>query len=301
MKKLFRTFTVAALVISLLASCQKDEFNGNAETVDGKKVTENVVKSFNKKYPGASNVIWENKAPYWVAHFDLKKTKAATANTRTNSTWFDDQGNWQMSEHDIDYEALPAAIRNAFEASKYASWKKDDVQTLERDGVIELYMIEVEQENGKEEIEMELYYTTDGVLTKEVPSSDDHTNLIPEELPEKVKADLDRRFEKYELIEVEKEEDEFEVEVLFNGNDYELKYDVDLNWVETEYDIELNAVPANVLDVLKKTVANLEEFEIDDIEVTETKDGLVYEFELEHKKTDEEIEIRINDKGEIVK
>ena len=104
-------------------------------------------------------------------------------------------------------------------------------------------MIEVEQG----ELEMELYFTKDGVLTKEVPPTEDHTDFIPVDIPEAVKADLEKRFPGYELLEAEEEDGEFEVEVI------------------------------------------------------ESKSGLVYEFELEDEKQDEEIEISINDKVEIVK
>ena len=97
------------------------------------------------------------------------------------------------------------------------------------------------------------------------------------------------------------DDDEFEVEVLFNGNDFELTYDAHLNWLSTEYEIGLEAVPAIVLDALKNEVTNLQDFEIDDIDVTETKDGSVYEFELENEKTDEEIEIKIDGSGQIIR
>lgn len=71
MKKFSLLLTITAFAVAMFASCQKDEV---IMTTTGEKVSTAVVKSFEKKYPNASNVVWENKAPYWVAHFDLPKT-----------------------------------------------------------------------------------------------------------------------------------------------------------------------------------------------------------------------------------
>ena len=297
MKKFLTIMLAVLMALPFMASCQKEEAT---LTTNGETVSKIVVKSFEKKYPTATNVIWENKSPYWVAHFDMPTTKAVAADPRTNSTWFDNSGNWQMSEHDIDYAELPQPIKDSFEASKYAAWEKDDVQTLERDGVIALYMIEVEQDNGKEEIEIELYYTADGILTKEVPATEDHTDLIPEELPAAIVDDLKAKYGEFEAIEAEMEDGEFEVEILAEGRVYELKYIMEpFQWISTEYDITPEELPAEILNLIKENVQNFEGFEFDDIEIVETKDGKSYEIELENKTTDEEIEILINEKGEI--
>ena len=74
MKKLMKLVSVVILSLAVLVSCQKDDSLNT--TVDGQKVTASVVKSFDKKYPDATNVIWEKKAPYWLAHFDLKGTSS---------------------------------------------------------------------------------------------------------------------------------------------------------------------------------------------------------------------------------
>ena len=300
MKKLFRTFTVAALVISMLASCQKDEVNGNAETIDGKKVTENVVNSFNKKYPGATNVMWENKVPYWIAHFDLNKTRSIEIEPRENTTWFDEEGNWCMAEHDIEYIALPETVKAAFESTEYALWKIDEVEILEREGVIELYVIEVEKQDSSKEMEIELYYSADGILVKEVADQEEREELIPFELPENIIADLEKGFPGYELIEADEEDDLFEVKIMSAGRVYELTYDEHLNWLSTEYDICIEEVPENILDALYQAIVIPEGFEAEEVEVTENRDGIIYEFEFENDKLDKEIELTINGKGEIL-
>ena len=37
-----------------------------------------------------------------------------------------------MTETDIPYNALPQAVKMSFENSEYASWKRDDIDKLER-------------------------------------------------------------------------------------------------------------------------------------------------------------------------
>lgn len=286
--------TAALLAVPFMVSCQKE----NATlTTDGQKVSDIVVKSFEKKYPNAENVSWETRSSYWVAHFDLPSTKAAEAGA--NSTWFDNGGNWQMSEMDIDYAALPEAVRTAFEATRYADWVKDDVETLERNGVICLYVIEVEKKIGREEFEMELYFTADGILTREVPADEDHSDLIPEELPEALKDLLEQEYHGYLCVEAELEDGHFEVEILFEGKVFELKYTASLDWVSTEYEALFDELPKEIQEIVNRELGERLGFEIDDIDVIKTGLGFSYKIELENETTDEEIKIIINEKGEI--
>lgn len=293
MKRMLNFMCVALAAVTAMSSCNKD----NYVTTSGEKVSEVVVRSFEQRYPDARNVVWETKSTYWVAHFDLP-TKAASAIDRDNTTWFDNNGAWQMSEHEIAYQALPQAVRTAFESGKYAGWEKDDINVLTREGVVELYVIEVEKEIGDEDFDMELYYTEDGILTKEVPSSDDHTDLIPEVLPQAVLDDLAKRFPEYQCIEAEFEDNYFEVEIFFGKKVYELNYTKDCVWQMTKSELSLNEVPAVVTDALKAGVADLEKYEFDEIELIENADGKFYRFELEHKVTDKDIELVFSENGE---
>lgn len=51
-----------------------------------------------------------------------------------------------MTETDIAYDALPAPVKQAFEAlTQYEGWKRDDVDMLERKGMEKVYVIEIEK------------------------------------------------------------------------------------------------------------------------------------------------------------
>ena len=53
--------------------------------------------------------------------------------------------------------------------SEYASWKRDDIDKLERTGVETVFVIEVEKQNQ----EVDLYYSADGTLIKSIVDTDD--------------------------------------------------------------------------------------------------------------------------------
>lgn len=85
-----------------------------------------------------------------------------------------------MTETDLPYQALPAAVKSAFESSEYAKWKVDDVDMLERPDMEKVYVIEVE--SGKQEFD--LYYSEEGILVKSVADTDnDSENYLPAEIP----------------------------------------------------------------------------------------------------------------------
>ena len=56
------------------------------------------------------------------------------------------------------------AVKMSFENSEYASWKRDDIDKLERTGVETVFVIEVEKQNQ----EVDLYYSADGTLIKSI-------------------------------------------------------------------------------------------------------------------------------------
>ena len=126
------------------------------------------------------------------------------------------------------------------------------------------------------ETEMELYYTTDGVLTKEVPDTDDHTDMIPVALPEELAAEISKNFPGLECI-----ESEFEDEIAAEDMEQE--------------------IPETVLQAMIEKVPDLADYELDEVEVTENAKGIFYEFELENKTNDDdEIEMTIDGNGKIV-
>lgn len=153
MKLKFYTLLLALSAAWSLYSCD----NNDDESIT---VPVELQNAFSSKYPNAANVKWENKSGYYVADF---------YDGYEASAWFTQDGRWQMTETDIPYIALPQAVKTSFEATEYAtSWKQDDVDKLEQEGVETVYVIEVEKQNQ----ELDLHYSEDGVLIKSVVDKD---------------------------------------------------------------------------------------------------------------------------------
>ncbi len=89
-----------------------------------------------------------------------------------------------MTETDLRYADLPLPVRSFYESSTYYNvWKVEDVDKLERKEMAVVYIIEVEKGNQ----EMDLYYSEDGILVKEV--ADAHNGGSPEDyLPSDISA-----------------------------------------------------------------------------------------------------------------
>ena len=100
------------------------------------------------RYPAATDVVWRTSGNYSVAEFSLPAVRAAVHGGRDHAAWFDDGGEWYMTETDIVFGSLPSAVQAAFRDSEYAGWRIDDVDMLEREGVETVYVIEAEGRSG---------------------------------------------------------------------------------------------------------------------------------------------------------
>ncbi len=109
------------------------------------------------RYPHATNVSWKDKITSFQAEFTLNN-HSMTAN-------FNSKGEWQSGECIIDFNNLPADVRDGFSKSKYASWEKTSVTELQSMGKPVQYRIVVQkgalQKKG-------LFFNADGVLQKEL-------------------------------------------------------------------------------------------------------------------------------------
>ena len=137
-----------------------------------------VMEAFNAQFPGASNVVWTTKAGYAVADFYWEGTRSADV-SRNHTAWFAlESGLLGMTERDIRFSELPEQVKSAFYASEYgqAPWVADDeVDVLTRNDASEvLYVIDVEKKEGGIETDVDLYYTSEGILVKEVIDADDN-------------------------------------------------------------------------------------------------------------------------------
>lgn len=294
---------IYALVVALSAAWSLQSCDNNDD--ESLAVPAELQSAFSSKYPNVTNVKWETKSGYYVADF---------YDGYEASAWFTQDGKWQMTETDIPYSALPQAVKTAFETGEYAKWKKDDiVDKLERAGVETVYVIEVENQNQ----EVDLYYSTEGDLIKNIKDVDDDRDdqYLPDQnaqLTESMKEVIATKYPGAKLIEIDIEDDGpnrgfTEVDIIhfdtqLNRNvSKEVVFDRDGNWFSTSWDVRPNELPAAVTTTIRTTIqTTYPGYQIDDAEYFIKADATeFYLIELE-KNNHQDIKIKIAKDGTIL-
>lgn len=279
----------------------------NETSADYTEIPQTVIETFNRLYPGASDVLWSTHGNYAVASFYYPETRN-TPSGRNNNAWFAmHDGSWGMTETEIPFSALPQTVKEAFMNSPYATWKTDEtVDVLKRNQTETLYVIEVEQQDAEGGREMDLYYTEDGTLVKEIADDQDdkdYDELLPQQPASHISDWINQNFPGARIIDVETEDGGTEVEIIHEQKVHEIRFDQEGNWLYTQTDLGRNGlsdVPAIVLETLKKTEAYQQMEEMDDIYRYNTRnEGVFYGFELETRQ-DDDVEVYIRENGELL-
>ena len=275
----------------LFASCSNDENTPLPDGTSG-EVPALVLDEFNSLFPGATNVVWSTKGEYAVASFYWDGSRADNV-VRNHTAWFAlANGVWGMTEKEIRFADLPEAVKNAFGASEYgqAPWRADDeVDVLKTD--------------------VDLYYTAEGVLVKEVIDAEDekdYQDYLPQTPSGTVESWLKEKYPDARIIDVDNEDGGTEVEFISGNMKHEAFFDRSQNWVytKTEYRFrnidEVTDIPSQVLAALKATPEYLEAGWVEDAEKYETeKAGTFYCFELENR-FDDDVKVYIGSDGTVL-
>lgn len=262
MKKYFLLLSLGVFAFAL-QSCDDDDN-------DGISVPTELSNALAKEHPNAQRIEWETKGAYYVADFHEDNFE--------KEAWFTKDGVWQMTETDLRYADLPAPVRSSYESSTYYNvWKVEDVDRLERKEMAVVYIIEVEKGNQ----EMDLYYSEDGILVKEV--ADAHNGGSPEDyLPSDISAAIkDFIAEKYpnaRIVDIEKEKNGMtEVEIVHGSISKDVMFTAEGAWAYTTWDISKR----HLEDVVKNAVTAAHPgYVIDDADFIETPDGSYFLVEM---------------------
>lgn len=239
-----------------------------------------IVSAFNEKYPEAKKVSWETKQSYKVADFIFE--------SKEREAWFDVQGNWLLTETDLRFDELPLAVQESFVSGAYTAWQVDDVDMIERYNTEIIYVVEVEK--GDQEID--LYYTEDGTLIKEV-TEDTGQSHQPIEITKTINDFISEKYSGAKILEYDNEKYGIEVDILHNGIYKDVYFSTSGEWIRTEWDIRTNQVPDIVMNAIKSSI--YVDYKIDDVEIHEMPAGVFYAFELE--KGNQEIDILVSEDG----
>lgn len=273
MRMLFLILSVA--MGCFFVACDDDDDNFRPDELQ--------IRAFEQKYPGITPRGWEQKGEYGVAEF--------YENGVEKEAWFGKDGTWYMTESDITFEALPEPVKVAFRAGEYAQWRIDDVDMLERAGMQDIYIVEVEQ--GEQEID--LHFTADGTLIKTVADTDENGHWPVSGLPQKVKDFLNTHYTGARIIEYEREKGILEVDI-YHGEKYkEVKFDSEDQWMLTEWELRQTEVPADVLEVIRREYPA---YRIGDIDFIEKASESFYLFELEQG--EREVHVKVSEDGTLL-
>lgn len=243
------------LLVALGAmSCDDDDDNI-------KNIPEGVRSSFNERYPNAKQVEWEQKNGFYVA--DFRNDGCDT------DAWFDNNGIWYMTETDVPFDALPEVVKSTFKSSQYGSWRVDDVDKLEKNGLELLYVIEAEQ--GEQEVA--LNYSADGVLVREIVGGDDDMHY-PDPLPNSsVTEFILKKYSGAAIMDIETDARGVEVDIIHDGKSKEVLFDKSNVWVSTSWEVAISSLPTAVQNTVHTNYPNAT---IDDADYFEIASGAVY-------------------------
>lgn len=269
--------------MGFLVSCSDDD--GPDKGGDG-TVPQTILDAFQGQY-GDTRATWTTKDGYAIAEFSGDKGKA--------TAWYAlDDARWGMTETEIPFASLPQAITAAIGESAYADWIPDnEVDVLERNGSEKLYVVEME----KQGVDVDLYFTEDGVLVNEYVDTDgkgnDYTGYLPQSPESGIHDWIGQHFPDARIVDIDKESNGTEVEIVQDGMKHEILFDAASNWVRTKTEYGHHNYP----DVVRTFVqTRYPDYHIDDVDWYETTTDSYYCVEIE--RGDREKKIYLDEAGE---
>lgn len=103
----------AVFAILALPACDKYE--------DGRP-SKNIINEFNRMYPDAWDIEWENEGAYWKVDF----ATGSRPNGVEHNAWYDLSGNWMKTVTEVALTAVPQKIKDYLAASEYGDAQYED-------------------------------------------------------------------------------------------------------------------------------------------------------------------------------
>lgn len=286
-KRLLFISILSVCLMGLLTACSDDDKKGSDIPPGTVDVPENILSQFNSDFPDAQNVDWEREGDYYTADF-------STDQSASNTAWYGNDGHWGMTKYEIPFDRLPAAVAEAFAATEYgqsgSEWRVErEVDVLERpDGTETLYIIELE--SG--ETEVDLYFTADGVLVKEIMDAAPDKNYgeyLPQSPDSNLQSWLTQRFPGYRLVDLDTDDGGLEVEFIYERRKYEAFFTRAGEWLyyKTDLSYQSEDIPAVVKATVEASEAMQQGAWVDEVEMyvmnVSGAETLYFCFELENR------------------
>lgn len=121
-----------------------------------RKVPAEVTEAFREKFPHADKVEWKDKLSAFQASYEEDGVHYTAK--------FNSKGEWLQTEKDIEEDALPGAVKDGFDKSKFTEWELKSVSRIEsKDNAVQ-YRIFVKKSNVEKKY---LYFNEEGRLIRE--------------------------------------------------------------------------------------------------------------------------------------
>ena len=193
-----------------------------------------VVNAFRSRYPDVDSVVWRKEQAYYVAAFTLTSAPA--------SAWFDEDGNCLLSVKEYPFGQLGVKISEAFSSSRYAAWKVEHVNLLERMRMGELYIIRV-TDSGRY---LDLYYSRLGNLIRAHAHAGKPV-YYPVTVPPKISRIVDSLFNKPEIIDLWKGALSINAAILDSTLYQFAAFTSSQDWICTFWEVSKEKVPPKVM------------------------------------------------------
>lgn len=174
----------------------------------------------------------------------------------------------------------------------------DEVERIQRNGLEDVYVIEVKNTVDGVATEIDLYYSKDGVLVKKLVDMDedyDYSDYIPVAPAAGVDAFLKANFPNARILDIDREDNMTEVEILDGKVVRELLFDGTGNWLFTKTEMSYAALPAVVKQALD--ASEYAGYRVDDVDHYVTSAEEYYRLELESVMGD--VKVKITATGEL--
>jgi hypothetical protein len=121
-----------------------------------RKIPAEVTNAFTAKYPNATSVEWRDKLSGFTATFALDSADFQAS--------FNNKGEWEYTEEEIELSELPTIVSDGFDKSRYHDWNVGQVTKIEFPDDKVQYKIAVSKGDIKKR---NLYFTDEGRLLKD--------------------------------------------------------------------------------------------------------------------------------------
>ena len=140
--------------------------------------------------------------------------------------------------------------------------------------------------------EVDLFYTADGILVKDDTGTgggnQGGSDYLPSVTVDDFQAFLDERYPGARIIELDREMNGYEVDIVHEGRGKEVVFDLEGAWMSSTWDVRINEVP----EVVKAAAqAQYPDYRFDDADFVETPTASYYLIEMEQGERDVKVKV----------